>query len=67
VPGKVKVIKMPAWAQPKVAYGMCIVSSSSNKAAATDFVNRVVAKAGQAKLLSAGFLPRAKPKPKKKH
>jgi molybdate transport system substrate-binding protein len=32
VPGRVTVIKVPAWAQPKVQYGMCIVSSSGNKA-----------------------------------
>ena len=31
VPGKVKVVKVPAWAQPKVQYGICVVSSSSNK------------------------------------
>ena len=60
VPGKVKVIKVPAWAQPKVQYGICVVSSSGNKAAAQAFVNKVLSKAGQAKLLAAGFLPRVK-------
>ena len=34
VPGKVTVIKVPAWAQPKVQYGICVVSKSANKAAA---------------------------------
>jgi len=34
VPGKVNVLKVPAWAQSKVTYAMAIVSSSSNKAAA---------------------------------
>jgi molybdate transport system substrate-binding protein len=66
VPGKVKVVKVPAWAQPKVQYGICVVSSSSNKTDAQAFVNRVLAKAGQAKLLAAGFLPRVKPAPPKK-
>ena len=61
VPGQVISLKVPAWAQPKVQYGLCIVSSSRNKQAAQAFVNKVVGKAGQAKLLAAGFLPRVKP------
>jgi molybdate transport system substrate-binding protein len=61
VPGRVNVLKLPAWAQPKVQYGMCIVNSSSNKAEAQAFLNKVISKAGQAKLLAAGFLPRVKP------
>ena len=60
VPGKVKVIKVPAWAQPKVQYGICVVSSSGDKAGAQAFVSKVLSKAGQAKLLAAGFLPRVK-------
>jgi len=67
VAGKVKVIKVPAWAQPKVQYGICVVSSSGDKTDAQAFVHRVLSKAGQAKLLSYGFLPRVKPaRPKKK-
>lgn len=57
VPGKVKVIKIPAWAQPKVAYAMAVVSSSGNKAAARRFIKEVVGKAGQKKLRAVGFLP----------
>jgi molybdate transport system substrate-binding protein len=64
VPGKVKVIKLPAWAQPKVAYGICVVASSKDKTDAQAFVNKVMSKAGQAKMLAAGFLPRVKPKKK---
>ena len=60
VPGQVTVIKVPAWAQPKVQYGICVVSSSQNKTAAQTFVNLVMSKAGQAKLLAFGFLPRVK-------
>ena len=60
VPGKVKVIKVPAWAQPKVQYGICVVVSSSDKTAAQAFVKLVLSKAGQTKLLSYGFLPRVK-------
>jgi molybdate transport system substrate-binding protein len=65
VPGKVKVIKVPAWAEPKVQYGICIVTKSGDQADARAFLNTVLSKAGQAKLLAAGFLPRVKP-PKKK-
>jgi len=65
VPGQVTVLKVPAWAQPKVQYGICVVSSSQDKADAQAFVNKVMSKAGQAKLLAAGFLPRVKPPEKK--
>ena len=62
VPGKVAVLKVPAWAQPKVTYEMAVVSSSSNKAAAQQYINEVMSKAGQKKMLAAGFLaiPKAK-------
>ncbi|MFL5928868.1 MAG: molybdate ABC transporter substrate-binding protein [Gaiellaceae bacterium] len=63
VPGKVTVIKVPAWAQPKVQYGICIVASSANKPAAQAFVARVLSKAGQAKLIGFGFLPHVKRAP----
>jgi len=66
VPGQVTVLKVPAWAQPKVQYGICVVSNSADKADAQAFVNTVMSKAGQAKLLAAGFLPRVKPVAKKK-
>jgi len=65
VPGQVLVQTIPAWAQPKVQYGICVVSASQNKAAAQAFVNTVLGKAGQAKMLAAGFLPRVKPVAKK--
>jgi molybdate transport system substrate-binding protein len=61
VPGRVTVINVPAWAQPKVQYGICVVNRSSNRAEARAFVAKVLSKAGQAKLLAAGFLPRVKP------
>ena len=62
VSGRVKLVKVPAWAQPKVQYGICIVSASGNRTDAQAFVNRTVAKAGQAKLIAAGFLPRVRKK-----
>ena len=58
VPGKVTVLRLPAWAQPKVGYAVAVVSASRNRAAAQAFVSRVLSKAGQAKLQAAGFLPR---------
>jgi molybdate transport system substrate-binding protein len=64
VPGQVTVIKVPAWAQPKVTYAMAVVTHSPNQAAAQSFVQEVLSKAGQAKMLSFGFLPLIKPKEK---
>jgi molybdate transport system substrate-binding protein len=60
VPGKVKVITIPAKAQPNVTYAMAVVASSANKTAARAFVNEVRSKAGQRKLLAGGFLPLSK-------
>ena len=60
VPKKVRVLKIPAWAQPKVQYGICVVSASHKKAAASAFVKRVLSPAGQKLLLRYGFLPRVK-------
>jgi molybdate transport system substrate-binding protein len=60
VPRKVRVLKIPAWAQPKVQYGICVVSASHNKTAANAFVRRVLSPAGQKILLRYGFLPRVK-------
>jgi molybdate transport system substrate-binding protein len=59
---KVKVLRVPDWAQPKVQYGICIVSKSANKADAQAFVKEVMSKSGQVKLRKAGFLPRVKSK-----
>jgi molybdate transport system substrate-binding protein len=57
---KVLVVKIPAWAQPKVQYGICVVSSSPHKSASRAFVKRVLSKAGQRKLHRFGFLARHK-------
>ena len=60
VPKKVKVLKIPAWAQPKVQYGICVVSASHNKTGANAFIRRVLGKAGQKIMLRYGFLRRVK-------
>jgi molybdate transport system substrate-binding protein len=65
VPGKVKLIRVPPRAQPNVAYAIAVVSSSSHKAAAQRYIDAVLSKAGQAKLLAAGFL--AIPKKKSRY
>jgi molybdate transport system substrate-binding protein len=57
---KVLVTKIPAWAQPKVQYGICVVAHSSDKPAARAFIKRVLSKAGQRKLHRFGFLARVK-------
>jgi molybdate transport system substrate-binding protein len=57
---KVLVIKIPAWAQPKVQYGICVVAGSAHTSAARAFIKRVLSKAGQKKLHRFGFLARAK-------
>jgi molybdate transport system substrate-binding protein len=59
---RLRVLKVPAWAQPKVQYGICVVTGSSHKSDAQAFVNKVLSKAGQARLRAAGFLPRVKKK-----
>jgi molybdate transport system substrate-binding protein len=55
VKNQVNVIKLPAWAQPPVRYGICIVSSSKNKADAQAFVNKVLGPTGRTQLVAAGF------------
>jgi molybdate transport system substrate-binding protein len=52
------VIRIPAWAQPPVRYGIAVVKSTKDRADAVAFVNRVLSKSGQAKLRAAGFGPR---------
>ena len=66
VAGRVTAIKVPARAQPNLQYGICVVTSSTHKSDAQAFVDRVLSRAGQAKLIAAGFLPRVKPVAKKK-
>ena len=60
VAGKVTVLKLPAWAQPKVQYGVAVVTASPNRAAAQAFVSKLLGKAAQKQLIAAGFLPRIK-------
>jgi molybdate transport system substrate-binding protein len=62
VPGQVTVIRVPAWAQPKVTYAIAVVTHSAHQAQAQAFVREILSKAGQAQMLKYGFLPLHKPK-----
>jgi len=56
--GKVRVFTIPRRAQPRIRYGICVVSRTQNATAAQAFVHRVLSPAGQRKLRAAGFLRR---------
>jgi molybdate transport system substrate-binding protein len=56
VANKVKVIAIPARAQPVVAYGACVVTASAHPTAARSFIRRLLAPPAQAVLRDAGFL-----------
>lgn len=57
VSDQVTVIKIPAWAQPRVRYEIAVVTRSGNKAAARAWIKRVLSAKGQGALKNAGFLP----------
>ncbi|HEU0057483.1 MAG TPA: molybdate ABC transporter substrate-binding protein [Gaiella sp.] len=57
VSDQVSVIRIPAWAQPRVRYEIAVVSKSSNKTAAHAWIERVLSAKGQTALKKAGFLP----------
>lgn len=58
VKGKVATIGIRWSAQPIVQYGIAVVRSSTHLQAARQFVQYLLTKAAQKKLLAAGFLPR---------
>jgi len=53
--GKAKAIKIPARAQPRVAYEIAVVKGAAHVEAARAFVFRVLGAFGRAKLAQAGF------------
>ena len=57
VSDQVAVIRIPAWAQPRVRYEIAVVSKSPNKAAARAWVKMILSAKGQAALRRTGFLP----------
>ena len=56
VSDQVSVIRIPAWAQPRVRYEIAVVSRSSNKAAAQAWIRTILSSRGQAALKGYGFL-----------
>lgn len=50
-------VPIPSELQPEVAYAAAVVSSSSNKPAAEEFLNGLISGEGQEDLRRAGFLP----------
>jgi len=57
VADRVTIIRIPAWAQPRVRYEIAVVSSSSKKAAARGWIRVILSPRGQAALKEYGFLP----------
>jgi molybdate transport system substrate-binding protein len=67
VADKVKVIPIPAWAQPPVRYQIAIVAKTANRADAVAFIKRLRSTAGRKLLVDNGFgVPKLPPKKKKK-
>lgn len=63
VADKVRVIRIPTWAQPRVRYEIAVVSASPRTSAAQAWVGRLLSSKGQAALKRAGFLPIPSPSP----
>jgi molybdate transport system substrate-binding protein len=59
VSDQVTVVRIPAWAQPRVRYEVATVSKSPNKAAAQAWIKMLLGTKGQTALENAGFLPYA--------
>jgi len=57
VSDQVNVIRIPAWAQPRVRYEIAVVSKSTKKAAAQAWIRTLLSPKGQAALRGYGFLP----------
>jgi molybdate transport system substrate-binding protein len=62
-PAHLSLITVPAWAQPKITYAMCVISKSPNQAAAQAWVDKILSSAGQAVFVKDGFLPLKAPAP----
>ena len=55
---RLRVIDVPARAEPDVEYGICVVSDSDRREAARAFVRHVLSTMGQRTLQRYGFLPK---------
>jgi molybdate transport system substrate-binding protein len=57
VADRVTVVRIPAWAQPRVRYEIAVVSGSSRKTATRAWIARILSPRGQRVLKEYGFLP----------
>ena len=57
VSDQVTVVRIPAWAQPRVRYEIAVVAKSTNKTAARAWITALLSAKGQTALKNAGFLP----------
>jgi molybdate transport system substrate-binding protein len=57
VSDQVTVVRIPAWAQPRVRYEIAVVSESSRKVAARAWIKGILSPRGQATLKKHGFQP----------
>jgi molybdate transport system substrate-binding protein len=62
-PTHLTLITVPAWAQPKITYSMCVVAKSPNQTAAQAWVDKILSPSGQAVFVKDGFLPLTAPVP----
>jgi molybdate transport system substrate-binding protein len=62
-PTQLALIRVPAWAQPKITYAMCVITKSPNQAAAQAWVAKITGPVGQAVFVRDGFLPLTAPVP----
>ncbi len=57
VSDQVTVVRIPAWAQPRVRYEIAVVAASRQQTAARAWIKRLLSGKGQKALEDAGFLP----------
>jgi molybdate transport system substrate-binding protein len=62
-PTQLGLVSVPAWAQPKITYAMCVVTKSPNQSAAQDWVNKILSPGVQSIFVKDGFLPLTAPIP----
>ena len=62
-PKNLTLITVPAWAQPKITYAMCVVARSSNQAAAQAWQNQILSPKDQAVFVKDGFISIYSPVP----
>jgi molybdate transport system substrate-binding protein len=62
-PSALTLIAVPAWAQPKISYSMCVMTKSPNQAAANAWVAKIIGASAQATFVKDGFLPLTAPVP----